>query len=142
MVVAADDMGDRHVMVVHHDGKIVGGRAVGAQDDEVVELLVRDRDGALHVVGDDGLAVARRLEADGRRAAFGRVLCIEIAAVPVIERGAALGARPLAHRFELGRAAIAAIGMARGDERLDRLGMARQSRRLQHDLAVPVELEP
>ena len=50
MVVAADDMGDAHVVIVDHDREIVGRRAVGAQDDQVVELLVGDRDLALDMV--------------------------------------------------------------------------------------------
>ena len=52
MVVAADDMGDAHVVIVHHHREIIGRRAVGAQDDEIVELLVGDRDLALHQIGD------------------------------------------------------------------------------------------
>ena len=64
MVVAADDMGDAHVVVVDHDREIVGRRAVAAQDDEVVEILVGEDDAALHPVLDHRLALARRLEAD------------------------------------------------------------------------------
>ena len=64
MVVAADDVGDAHVVVVDDDGEHVGRRAVGAQQDEVVEVLVLAGDAALHLVLDHGLAVERRLEAD------------------------------------------------------------------------------
>src|SRR5271154_5630070 len=34
MLVAADDMGDAHVMVVDDDREIIGWRAIRAQDDE------------------------------------------------------------------------------------------------------------
>ena len=58
MVVAADDVGDAHVVVVDDDGEHVGRRAVGAQQDEVVEILVLPHDPALHLVLDDRLALA------------------------------------------------------------------------------------
>ena len=67
MVVAADDVGDAHVVVVDHHREHVGRRAVGAQQDEIVELGVLDGDAALDEVLDHGLAVARRLEADDER---------------------------------------------------------------------------
>ncbi len=37
MVVAADDVSDLHVDVVGDDGEVVGGGAVGAREDEVVD---------------------------------------------------------------------------------------------------------
>ena len=67
VIVAADDVGDAHVVVVDDDGEHVGRRAVGAQDDEIVEVLVGEGDAALHAILDHGLAVARRLDADRRR---------------------------------------------------------------------------
>ena len=42
MVVAADDVGHAHVMVVDHHREHVGRRAVGAQQDEIVELGIGD----------------------------------------------------------------------------------------------------
>ena len=66
VVVAADDVGDAHAGVVHHGGKVVGGGAIGAEDDEVVELLGVERDVAVdRVVHDDVAAVERHLDADG-----------------------------------------------------------------------------
>ncbi len=61
MVVAADDVGDAHVVVVDHDREHVGRRAVGAQQDEVVEVLVLPDDAALHLIVDHGLAVCGAL---------------------------------------------------------------------------------
>ncbi len=40
VVVAADHVGDAHVVVVDHHGQVVGRRAVGAQQDQVVQLGV------------------------------------------------------------------------------------------------------
>ena len=59
VVVAADDMGDAHVMVVYNHGEIVGRRAVAAQDDKVVELLVGEDDAPMHAVVDRRVALAR-----------------------------------------------------------------------------------
>ncbi len=67
MVVAADDVGDAHVVIVDHHREHVGRRAVGAQQDEIVELGVLDGDAALDLVVDHRLALARRLEADDER---------------------------------------------------------------------------
>ena len=38
VVVAADHVRDAHHGIVHHGGKVVGGGAVGAEDDEVIQL--------------------------------------------------------------------------------------------------------
>jgi hypothetical protein len=62
VIVAADDMGDAHVVIVDHDRQHVGRRAVGAQQDEIVELGVADRDAALDQIVDHRLAFARGLD--------------------------------------------------------------------------------
>ena len=63
VVDAADDVRDAHVVVVDHDGEIVGRGAVAAQDDHVVQLSVRHHDAALHSVVDHRLALAGRPQA-------------------------------------------------------------------------------
>ena len=92
MVVAADDVGDRHVVVVHHHRVQVGGRAVAAQDDHVVEFGIRDAHGALHQILDHRLALARRLQPDGGRDARRRLGRVAVAPAPVVARRAPLGA--------------------------------------------------
>ena len=73
VVLAADDVGDRHLGVVDHDREVVERRAVGADDDEVaaqrrgVDLDVPADD---VVEGDDPLPDP---EADDRPAAGGLV---------------------------------------------------------------------
>ena len=64
MIVAADDVGDAHVVIVDDDGEHVGRRAVRAEQDEIVELVVLHGDPALDLVLDHRLALARRLQAD------------------------------------------------------------------------------
>ena len=79
VVVAADDMGDRHVVVVHHHGVLVGRRAVAAQDDHVVQLGVADAHRALDQIFNHRLALAWRAQADGRRHAGGRLGGVAVA---------------------------------------------------------------
>lgn len=57
VVVAADDMGNAHVVVVDHHGEIVGGRTVRAQQDEIVELLCRPAHRALYRILQHHVAV-------------------------------------------------------------------------------------
>ena len=73
MVVAADDVGDAHVVVVDDDSEHVGRRAVGAQQHEIVEVLVLPHHAALDLIFDDRFAGQRRLEANGRRNARRRL---------------------------------------------------------------------
>ena len=113
VIVAADDVGDAHVVVVDHDGQHVGRRAVGAQQHEVVEVLVLPDDAALHLVLDHGLARERRLEADHRLDPGRCLRRVAVAPAPVVELGPAFGARLFAHLRKFFRAGIAAIGVAR-----------------------------
>ena len=71
MVVAADHMGDAHVVIVDDHRQVVGRRPVGAQQDQIVEFGILDGDLALHQVMDRRRAVLRRAQADHRRDAGG-----------------------------------------------------------------------
>ncbi len=142
VVVAADHMGDRHVVVVDHHREIVGRAAVGAQDDQIVELAIGDRDLALDPVVDRRRALLRRLEADHRRHARRCGGRVAVAPGAVIAHRALFGARLLAHRLELGRRAIAVIGAAGGQQLPRDFGVALGAGGLVDDLAVPVEAEP
>jgi hypothetical protein len=57
VVVAADDMGHAHVVIVDHHREHIGRRAVGAQQDVVVDLDILHRHAALHGIVDRGLAL-------------------------------------------------------------------------------------
>ena len=85
----------RHVVIVDHDGEHVGRRAVGAQQHEIVEVLVLPDDAALDLILDHGLAGQRRLEPDRRLDAGRRLARIAVAPAAVIELGAALARAPL-----------------------------------------------
>ena len=109
VIVAPDDVADRHVVVVHDHREHVGGRAVRAQQHHVVELLVGKAHGALHPILDHRLAMARGPEPDHRGYARRRSGRAEIAATPVVTGGPALGARALTHQGELLRRAVAVV---------------------------------
>ena len=53
VVVAADDVRDAHLRVVHADAEVVQRMAVGAHEDEVVQGLGRELDAAPDQVVDD-----------------------------------------------------------------------------------------
>ena len=64
MVVAANDMGDAHVMIVDDDRKHIGGvshRSAGERGSSRSGL--GQGDPSLHLIVEDGLAILRRLEA-------------------------------------------------------------------------------
>ena len=142
VVDAADDMRHPHVVVVDDDREHIGRRAVRAEQHEIVEILVRDDDAALHEVVDDGLALARGLEADRGLDAFRGVGGRAVAPPAVIARRAAFGLRGRAHLLEFFGARVAAIGAPLAEHLLDRLAVAFGARELEGRLAVPVEAEP
>ena len=118
VVVAADDMGDLHHGVVDDGREVVRGRAIGAEDDKVVELLgVKGYLAVDGVVDDDVAAVLRHLDAQdvglaGLDAAAG--LCgIKIAATALIALEGVLALlRGLSVGVELLLGAEAGIGLA------------------------------
>ena len=142
VVVAADHVRHAHVVVIDDNRQIVGRRAVGAQQDQVVEFGVRDRDLALHEIADRRRAVLRRSEPDHRRDAGRRLGGIAVAPGAVIAHRALFGARLLAHRFEFGRGAVAMIGAAARQQLARDFGVAGGAGELVDDLAVPLEAEP
>ena len=142
MVVAADDMGHAHVVIVHHHGKHVGGRAVGAQQHHVVELGIGNPHLALHKVADNGLALARRLEANCERSVPGRLRRVPVAPEPVVAKALAARGGCLPHRLEFLRRGIAAIGRPGRQHCPGDLCMARPPGELVARRFVGVEAEP
>ena len=142
VVVAANDMGDPHVDVVHHHREHVGRGAVGTQQDHVVELGVLDVDLALDQVGDPGGPRLGRLQPDHRRHAGRRVGRVAVAPAAVIARRQAV--RPLLrpHLLEFLRARPAAIGLALGEQPVRHLGMPAGTLELEDGRLVRIEAEP
>src|SRR5512139_1075930 len=142
VIVAADDMGDTHVVVVYDDCKHICRGAVRTQQDEVVEVLVLPDHASLNLVVNDRFTCQRCLEADHRVNSGGYVLGVEITAAAVIEPCTTLGPRLLPHCCEFFLAAIATIGVAGAKQLLRDLTMTGGARELENDFAVPGEPEP
>jgi hypothetical protein len=78
VIVAPDNVGDAHVVVIDHHRQHVGRVAVTAQQYEIVEVLVLPDHAALDLVLDHGFAGLRRLETDGRLHATKRLRRIAV----------------------------------------------------------------
>ena len=145
VVVAADDMGDAHVHVVDHHAEVVGRRAVGTGDHQIIQLGVADGDIALDQIVDHRVAVQRRGETD-HRIDPGRRLRQRLARHgppgAVVLRFFAFGARRLAHRLHVLGARIAAIGLAFVDQAVDDFSIAIEALGLIIDVAVVLEIQP
>ena len=63
VIVAADDVRDRHVDVVHDDGQVIRGMTIRAEDDEALDVLVVERDRAVDEIRERRLS-RRHLEAN------------------------------------------------------------------------------
>src|SRR4029079_1560819 len=142
VVVTANDMGDTHIMIIDHDREHVGRGAVRAQQDKVIEICVLPDHAALDLVFDHRLSRQRRFDADHRVDTRWRGFGVAIAATSIIETCAAFGPGLLAHRGKFILAAITAIAVARGQQLLGHLAMARGARKLEDNLSVPGNAEP
>ena len=96
---------------------------------------------ALHPVLDDGLALVRRLEADGGLRAGRRLGRVAVAPAAVIAQRCGPRRAPSRASPQLVRRGVAVIGLARAAA-LGDLAMARGAGELEDRLAVPVEPEP
>ena len=142
MFVAADDVGDAHVVVVHHHGQHVSGCAVGAEQHEVVEIFVLPGHPALHLIVDDGFAGLRRPQPDHRLHAGRRFGRIPVAPAPVIKFRSALAPGRLPHFRQLFRRGVAAIGLSRREQLLGHFAMTGRPGELVDGVAVPFDPEP
>ena len=104
VVLAPDDVRDLHQRVVHGSGELVGGRAVGAHDHEVLDGADRDAHVAAgRVVHHD--VVGRRAEVDGAVLAVRAALVHQAVGVLQVDRHA-LGLPVRAVRAALVRALV------------------------------------
>ena len=142
MIVAANNVRDRHVDVVHHHGQHVGRRAVGAQQDHVVELRVGDAHIALHEIRQHGLPLLGGLEPNDGLHAGGGVLGIAVAPTAVIADGLTRGFLRLAHGGEFFRRRIAAISFALGEQLLRHFAVPVGAGELEYGLTVVIEAQP
>ena len=142
VVVAADDVADAGIVVVDDDGQHVGRRAVGAQQDHVVELAVLDLNLALHGVGDYRLAGLRRFQADDGLDAGRCLLGVAVAPAAIVAHRLAGGLLGGAHLVQLLGRGVAMVGVAGGQHLVGDLGVAGRAGELVGDVAVPLKAEP
>jgi hypothetical protein len=142
VVDAADHVGHAHVVVVDDDGEIVGRRTVGAQDDEVVEILVLDHDAALDEIVDHRFAAVGGAKPDGIGPVLRGFGGIAVAPRALVAQRATFGEGAGANGLEFLRRAVAAVGIAGGNQGLDNRAVAVGAGILRYRLALPVEAEP
>src|SRR5215831_3839880 len=117
MVIAANDMGNAHVMVVDDDRQHIGRRTVGPEQNEVVEIFILPCNASLHLILNDGFAGQWSLKPDHWVNTCRYVLGIAVTAAPVVEPCEALRARFFSHRGEFVGAAVTTIRVS-GSEQL------------------------
>ena len=144
VVVAADNVRDVHVQIVHHHAEIVRGHAIGTHDDQVVQLCVLHDDGAFHEVVENYFAIETILEADHRCHARRRGFALRVLGPPatVVARLLAASALSFAHRIEVFLARVAMIGLALANQLLRDLGIALETVHLIDGPLVVVEPQP
>jgi len=141
VVVATDDMGDIHVHVVHHDGEVVGRRAVGARNYKIVEFDVLEHHAPADQVLHHHRPVERILEAHHRRHSRRRIRHA-VAALAVVTR--LFLARHLlrAQLLQAFLGAITTIGLALVQHLLDDFLVAREAMGLEERPFVILQAEP
>ena len=140
VVIAANDVGDAHVVVIDDDCQIVGRRSVGAQQHQIVQILVVEGHGALDQILDDGVAIGGATEANHE----GLVVHLRTRrpVAPGRAQGLSVGAGLLALGLGLFARHEAAIGPALGHQILYRLPVPVGSGELEHRFGIGVEAQP
>jgi hypothetical protein len=140
VIVAADDVCHLHVHVVDDDAEVVRRRAVGARDDQVVELGVIEHHVAVDHVFDHDRAVDRILESHHRIDAGTRLPAVPARAVVArlqLRRGL-----PVAHFLQLFPGAVTAVRVARLEELREHLAIPIHAPRLVERTLVVVQPQP
>ena len=142
MVIAANDVGDAHVVIIDHDCKHVGRGSIGTKEDHVVQFAVLDGYLALDLVLDRGRSVARRLQTDGKGTI--RLLRTRLAVAPAAIVAQRLLVRPLfgSHHLKLFRRRVAFVSISAVEKRLCHFCMTRRALGLEHDVPVRFEAKP
>ena len=136
-------MGDAHVQIVYHHAEIIGGRAIGAGDNQIVERFVGYADFAFHQILPSGVAFERGFEAHHRLAAFGqrRQHFARLRPPAAIICGGAFFFGFFAHGFELFFAAIAVISVALLEQLGNHLAVAVEILSLIHHMVFIVVIQ-
>ena len=111
MVVAPNDLGDAHIAIVNHHHEVISGRAVGTEDDKVVEFLILEYHVTAKPVTDGDRAFLRRFKADDGSGSFG-CRAGPVAAGAVVFRFEPFCLRFLTFFIEFLRRAEAGVGLS------------------------------
>ena len=148
VVLAADDMGDTIADVINHIAEQIEWLAVGANDDEILDLTVGPLDPAQDlVVVEEAARSSGDLEADGGRKALGflfpHLLGGQVSAGAVIaDLGFFFGQGNLPLPLQLLFGAEAFVGMARGQEAVGGGDMVDGKVGLEVRALVPIDPQP
>ena len=142
MIGTADYMGHAHVVIVHHHRQHISRRAVAAQKDHVVKLIVGEAHIAHHLVMHNRFAFVGGAQADHERRPRRRRCRISIAPAPVIAGGLAFRALLRTHLVQFFRRRVAAIGFAFGQQLLGDGAVPAGAGELINRLAIPIEAQP
>ena len=100
MIIAADNICNAHIMIVHNNSQHIGWRAVRAQQHKIINILIWEHNASLHGVIDNCFAFQGRFETDDRRDIGRRLAWIAVAPATVIAGRAFFRARNFAHLIE------------------------------------------
>ena len=142
MIVAADHMGNAHVVIIHHNGEHIGRGPVGTQQDIVVDLGILDRNLALNRVVDRGFPVGRNLEANYERHAVRGLAFAAVAPAAIIPHGLLVCPLFGSHLLQLFGSGEALIGVAGFQQLVGNFGMAFGPIGLEYRGIVEVETQP
>ncbi len=122
VILAANHMRDLHQRVVDDDGKVVRGRAVGADDDRIADHVGLKPHVSAHRVGEDDVALLRHAEADrrtlARRDARGGGVARQAPARAGVARRTSVRDRVLTLGVELRRRAETVVRVVRAEQLL------------------------
>src|SRR5690606_23886917 len=145
VIVAADDVRDPHLDVVRNDGKVVDRRAVGSDDDEIVDLGVTEPGLAMDGIVPEHLALGHT-EADGVGLACGGPLFrdprIDVPAAPIVAVDSPAHLSSLAACLQFFGRAETPVSPAGTEQRLGVAPVALETVRLMIGALVPVEPQP
>ena len=141
MIVAANDVSDRHVHVVHDNREVIGRATVAARDDEIVKLRIFDHDPALDVIGETDRSLSRVAKAHHHRCLAVRSQT-QLPAAAVVTRFLLRRHLCRAQFVEPLFRAAAVVGVTLFQQLLDDLQITIEALRLVKRSLVVVEPEP
>uniref|UniRef100_A0A0N5A035 PE-PGRS family protein n=1 Tax=Parastrongyloides trichosuri TaxID=131310 RepID=A0A0N5A035_PARTI len=140
VVVATDNMGNAHIMIIDHNRMHIGWCAVRTQNDQVVQRRRFPAHRPLHGVLDDDRLIQRPTEA--HRVGLGQVIDAGLAVAPGGDEAAPLGLGLIAQgRGLVGRQEVA-IGVTRRQQLVDHLAVTVGASELEDRLFVAEQFEP